>query len=68
MSSLYSFRKQRRTPQWGFDMSKTWKEQPHTIRADETPQAAIDRLVMREAQEDIHEALAAPQEAQSANQ
>ena len=44
-------------------MSKTWKEQPRSKRADETPQMAIDRLVMQEAEKDIREALAAPQEA-----
>lgn len=44
-------------------MSKSWKEQrPHTSRTTETPQKAIDRLRDSEAQEDIREALSAPQE------
>jgi hypothetical protein len=38
-------------------MSKTWREQPRTNRVDQTPQKAIDRLVMKEAEEDIREAL-----------
>lgn len=44
-------------------MSKTHKEQPRTKRTTTTPQKAIDRLRDHEAQEDIREALAAPQEA-----
>lgn len=47
-------------------MSKTYKEQPRSKSADATPQKAIDRLRMAEAQEDIREALAAPQEATNA--
>jgi hypothetical protein len=41
-------------------MSKTWKEHEASSRrgrTDETPQKAIDRLVMREAEQDIREAL-----------
>ena len=48
-------------------MSKTYKEQPRSTRCDEAPQRAIDRLHMQEAQEDIREALAASQGAQSAS-
>ncbi len=44
-------------------MSKTYREQPRSKRTDETPQAAIDCLRKAEAQDDIREALAAPQEA-----
>jgi hypothetical protein len=44
-------------------MSKTWK-QPRTKKTDETPQKAIDRLCMREAEKDIRETLATPREAQ----
>lgn len=44
-------------------MSKTYREQPRSKRTDATPQAAIDRLRKAEAQEDIREALTAPQEA-----
>ena len=46
-------------------MSKTYKEQPRSKLNEETPQKVIDRLRMSEAQEDIREALAAPQEASS---
>lgn len=44
-------------------MSKSWKEQLRSTRTDKTPQKAINRLRVEEAQEDIREALAAPQEA-----
>jgi hypothetical protein len=47
-------------------MSKTYKEQPRSKSSDKTPQKAIDRLRMSEAQEDIREALAVSQEATSA--
>jgi len=46
------------------DMSKTWRDYtPRSQRTTETPQKAVDRLRESEAREDIHEALAAPQEA-----
>ena len=47
-------------------MSKTWKEdhRKHRVHHTEsTPEKAIDRLRMAEAQKEIYEALAAPQEA-----
>lgn len=63
-SSLRSFKNRRRTRPTGSNiMSKSWKEQPRSNSTDATPQKAIDRLRMEEAQEDIREALAAPQEA-----
>jgi hypothetical protein len=65
MSSPHSFKRQRRTLHRVFNMSKTYKEQPRSKSSDKTPQKAIDRLRMSEAQEDIREALA-PQEATSA--
>lgn len=37
-------------------MSKTYRDQPRR-REDEMPQKAIDRLCMREARQDIREAL-----------
>ncbi len=65
-SSLPSFKKQRRTLHRVSDMSKTWKEEHRkhrTKHTEPTPQKAIDRLRVVEAQRDIREALQAPQEA-----
>jgi hypothetical protein len=47
-------------------MSKTWREQTGRKHPN-TPQKAIDRISMREAKEDIREALSAPQGGQRAN-
>jgi hypothetical protein len=44
-------------------MSKTRKEQPRSKRADESPEKAIQRITMREAAEDIKEALRTSREA-----
>jgi hypothetical protein len=56
-------------------MSKTWnwpqgrpQGMPRHTRTAETPQAAIERLNKMEAEKDIREALAAPQEATNATQ
>lgn len=48
-------------------MSKTWKHANSSspaVSSDRTPQAAIDRMRKAEAQQDIREALTAPQEAE----
>ena len=50
-------------------MSKTWKEEYRQHRAhhtEPTPEKAIERLRMAEAQKEIREALAATQEARTA--
>lgn len=47
-------------------MSKTWREQTGRKHPN-TPQKAIDRISMREANDAIREALTAPQGAQRAN-
>lgn len=55
----------------GINMSKTWKEEHRKHRAkstEPTPEKAIDRLRMEEAENEIREALAAPQEATNAAQ
>lgn len=52
-------------------MSKTWKEDHRKHRAksaEPTSEKAVDRLRMEEAEEDIREALHAPQEATNAAQ
>jgi hypothetical protein len=48
-------------------MSKTYGK-THTKRVDQTPQKAIDRLRMEEAQEEIKEALIASEERTNVNQ
>lgn len=48
-------------------VSKSWKDIPRKKVKDESPQATIDRLCKEEAEEDIREALTAPQEAPRAS-